>query len=172
MSVSISALSVRMQKDNNVFSYFACGTTWRRTAPCECCQWQQQQCEQLKALACWKRRFMAAYSTPPTQTHTHTRVNREDPIEEELQKNAAITKKMVCKISERKNKSHSCLTARLLLFCCCCCGCCPYSWLYCFSQLWASCGPSQGAGSSQFKRRMSLQWFAELLRRKVCCAFY
>lgn len=103
MSVSISALSVRMQKDNNVFSYFACGTTWRRTAPC-----QQQQCEQLKALACWKRRFMAAYCTPPTQTHTHTdahsRKQRRSDWRGAAEKNAAITQKVVCKISERSRE--------------------------------------------------------------------
>lgn len=163
MSVSISALSVRMQKDNNVFSYFACGTTWRRTAPC-----QQQQWKQLKALACWKRRFMAAYCTPPTQTHTdaHSRKQRRSDWRGAAEKNAAITQKVVGKISERSREQKPQLP------CCCCCGCCPYSWLYCFSQLWASCGPSQGAGGSQFKRRMSLHWFAELLRRKVCYAFY
>lgn len=167
MSVSISALSVRMQKDNNVFSYFACGTTWRRTASC-----QQQQCEQLKALACWKRRFMAAYCTPPTQTHTdaHSRKQRRSDWREAAEKNAAITQKVVSQNLRAQSRTKA--TAALQPDYYCCCGCCPYSWLYCFSQLWASCGPSQGAGGSQFKRRMSLQWFAELLRRKVCYAFY
>lgn len=103
-----------------------------------------------------------------THTHidAHSRKQRRSDWRGAAEKNAAITQKVVGKISERSREQKPQLP------CCCCCGCCPYSWLYCFSQLWASCGPSQGAGGSQFKRRMSLQWFAELLRRKVCYAFY
>lgn len=110
----------------------------------------------------------ATHSNSLTHTHTdvHSRKQRRSDWRGAAEKNAAITQKVVCKISERSREQKPQLP------CCCCCGCCPYSWLYCFSQLWASCGPSQGAGGSQFKRRMSLQWFAELLRRKVCYDFY
>lgn len=76
----------------------------------------------------------ATHLNSHTHRQTHTRVNREDPIEEELQKKCSYNTKSG--VQNLRAQSRTKATAAWQPdYCCCCCGCCPYSWLYCFSQL-------------------------------------
>lgn len=87
-----------------IFSYFACGTTWRRTASAASASVvndNNNNNKRWKALACWKLQIYGCI------LHTHTHAQRRSDWrerEKKMQKNGV--QNLRARVDE--NKSHSC----------------------------------------------------------------